>query len=118
MKKKILIVEDEEDIAEIMDIALSEAGFSLKILGNGKNIEESIKKFSPSLIIMDLSLPGIDGASLTKKIKRNKKTKNIPVIIVSARNALRKTTKSCSADDFLAKPFDLSSLVAIVQKFI
>jgi len=116
--KKIIIVEDELDIGEIMQITLVGAGYQVKVLLNGKDIEDHIKKFDPSLILMDLWMPGLDGSSLTKKLKINKETKNIPIIIVSACNALAKTAKSCGADGFLSKPFDIKNLISIVKKFI
>jgi|SRR3989344_7221852 len=116
--KRILVVEDELDLGEIMQIALSQAGYEVKILLNGKDIESHISKFSPSLIMMDLWMPGLDGVALTKKIKANKKTRNIPVVLVSARNGLEKTTKSCGADDFLPKPFNLSDLLSLAKKFV
>ena len=116
--KKILVVEDEPDLGEIMQIALSEAGYEVEILLSGKGIESHVEKFLPSLIMMDLWMPGLDGSELTKKLKSNKKTKNIPIILVSARNSLEKIAKQSKADGFLSKPFDIKNLISTVKKFI
>lgn len=117
MKKKILIVEDEVDIAEIMETILTTSGFEVETISSGQNISAKIKKFSPNLIFMDMWMPGLDGATLTKNLKSEKSTRDIPIVIVSAGNGLAKIAKAARADGFLAKPFDLKKLISVTKKF-
>ncbi len=117
MKNKILIIEDEPDIGEIMSITLTQSGYKVKVLANGKELKAHIAKFKPNVIMMDLWMPGVDGSLITKELKGKKLTKDIPIILVSARNNLEKIARQVKADGFLAKPFDISSLVSIVKKF-
>lgn len=116
--KTIFIVEDDPNISELIEIVLKEHGYSTKIFLTGKNIEKEVEKKLPNLIIMDLWMPDLDGASLTKKLKSNKNTSHIPIILVSAKNALEKITKKVKANGFISKPFNIKELVAIVKKFV
>ncbi len=118
IKKNIWIVEDDPDINELIEIVLTNEGYKVKTFGDGGNIEKEIKKGKPNLIIMDLSMPGIGGAALTKKLKSKPSTKKIPIVLVSAKNSLEKIAKSSKADGFLPKPFDLKDLVSCVKKFV
>jgi DNA-binding response OmpR family regulator len=113
-----MVAEDDRDISELVSVILTSHGFLVQACFDGTEAQTKIPKLKPDLVIMDLWLPGIDGIKLTKKLKNSRQTKNIPVIIVSAQNALQKAVNKCNADDFLEKPFNLEDLVAIVKKYI
>lgn len=116
--KTILIGEDDVDIAELLEILLKAEGFQTITCLDGKAAEEKLLKFLPDLIIMDLHLPKLDGASLIKKLKGEERTSAIPVIIVSAQNRLMDIAKRVKADGFLPKPFDIKDVLSAVRKFI
>lgn len=116
-KKTIFIVEDDPDILELMKVVVDSLGFKTKTFLENDKLESSIVKNRPDLLIVDLWVGGFDNAVLVKSLKKNKVTKEIPIVLVSAKNALEKIAKQCGADGHLAKPFNVSDLSAIVKKF-
>ncbi|MBL8030285.1 MAG: response regulator [Candidatus Doudnabacteria bacterium] len=116
--KLILISEDDPDISELLETILESNGYETRVCMDGHETENQAKKLLPDLIIMDLWLPGIDGTTLTKKLKAKNSTKNIPILIVSAQNHLEKIVKQTRADGFLPKPFDLQALLSLVKKHL
>jgi len=116
-KKLVLVVEDDSSIAELIQIVLQKHGYKVKICGQGLKVEEMVRTYQPTIILMDLWIPGIDGVKLTKKLKSKTRTKTIPIILISAQNYLSKVVRSVKADGFLPKPFDLDELVKIVNKY-
>jgi len=114
MNKRILLIEDDLDIAELMRIYLSNEGYDVEIIADGLTAYEQWAKLQPSLILLDLKLPGIDGMELCRHI-RSKST--IPIIIVTANGELNEKLHgfNLGADDYLVKPFDPLELVARVK---
>lgn len=115
--KKILIAEDDAGILELLEVALAAQGYEVLTCADGREVEALAKQFSPSLIFLDLWMPGMDGRQITRKLKTDKQTKHIPVIIVSAQTGLAKIISKIGADGFLEKPFELQELLALAQKF-
>lgn len=118
MKKKILICDDEEGIIEIMSIVLSEKGYEIKSMQNVQDIFSIIEKWKPDLIFMDLWMPEISGDEVVRELKRNQKTAAIPVIIVTANRDSEKIAKSIHADNYISKPFDITELEKMAEKYI
>jgi len=118
MAKKILLVDDDKTILEAVYILLTGEGYSVRVMSDGKLIENEIEKEVPNLILLDYRLPGKDGWLITKELKRNKATKSIPIIMVSADNTVKKVAKDVGVDAFLAKPFDIDNLVKLVKHHI
>lgn len=83
MDKKILFIEDERSLQEILGQALKQNGFEVKEALNGQDGLDLVEKFGPDLILLDLILPKINGFEVLEKIKKNEATKNIPVIILT-----------------------------------
>ena len=117
MLKKILLCEDDEGIIEVVKIILTEKGYDVVKLYDYKGVVKQVKKIKPDLIIMDLWLPEISGEQATKILKNNPATKKIPIIILSAHQNGLKIARSSGADDFLNKPFDISDLEKMVDKY-
>ena len=115
--KTICIVEDNTAISELMKVIVEGEGFKVKTFLESGKVESYAIKSKPALIIMDLWIPGQGGASLVKILKAKKETKDIPIILVSAKNSLAKIAKQCKADAYLPKPFNVKDLVGMVQKF-
>ena len=116
---KILIVDDNEDVLQIMQLLLSSRGYQVQICSKGGEAFDLIKQIQPALIFLDIHLSGgIDGRIICKEIKTFQETKHIPVILFSA-NIIKGTTLDESlADDFVAKPFDIHELLLKVNKLI
>lgn len=117
MSRKILIVEDELNIAELLKYNLSKNGFTVKCVNNGLNIIENIVEFGAELIILDLMLPEKDGFEICKEISENEITSGIPIIIVSSKS--REFDKvlalDLGADDYICKPFSIKELIARIN---
>ena len=110
MKKKILIVEDEQDIREIIKISLMQDGFQVIEANNGKDAIKLAKEEKPDLITMDIMMPNIDGFQAAKILKEDPQTKDIPIIILSVLS--QDTNKLVRGiTDYISKPFRPDELV-------
>lgn len=117
MKNKILILDDDEDILDILSYLLKEDGYDIRGSSHGDNIWYAIKEFKPDLILMDLMLADLDGRSICSAIKENPATQDTKVIMISARSDLRpKLGEPGSPDDFIAKPFDIDNVLKRIKK--
>ncbi len=84
MKKSILIIEDDQSLLEGLQIILEDEGYIVRGYENGDEIEKKALAYTPSLIIVDYRLPKSNGAVIVKKLKKNKRTKQIPIFMMSA----------------------------------
>lgn len=116
MIKKVLIVDDDYSIVDVVEIILKDAGFEVINTTQGSEAILLALKEKPDLILLDILMSGFDGREITKKLKRNGRTKNIPVIIMSANKFTKEIAKQIGADDFILKPFEMSDLLAKVRK--
>ncbi|MDP9076599.1 MAG: response regulator [Bacteroidota bacterium] len=115
-QKKILIVEDNALLVEVMTYILINCGYQVFVTTTGSNVFDHIKKDHPDLIILEALLPGINGMEICQLIKLNKTTQNLPVIMCSSDESVSASIKQKGApDDILQKPFDLNSLIKKVQ---
>jgi len=115
--KKALVVEDDPDIVELLDHYLRAEGFAVDSLGDGKRALERIRLESYDLLVLDLQLPGLDGLSLCSEVRRDKRTRDVPVVMLTARGdeADRIVGLEMGADDYVVKPFSPKELVARVR---
>lgn len=115
--KLIYAVDDEENIRELYSCALSGAGFSVKTFEDGKSLFSALKLTIPALIMLDIMLDGADGYEILAELKEEKRTKNIPVIMVSAKGEEISKVKGLNlgADDYIGKPFGVLELIARVN---
>lgn len=111
MDKKVLIIEDEPVIAEMMSILLEEEGYKVISLGDTKLARRKLHEKEVGLVMLDLQLKGEDGQSMCTYIKAQDDLKHIPVILVSGNTDLEKIRKECGADDHIAKPFSLNQFM-------
>ena len=116
-KERILVVDDEEDILELVRFNLAREGYDLVCTTSGEEAPEIARKKHPDLLILDLMLPGIDGLEVTKILKNDVKTKDIPIIMLTAKGeeADIVTGLELGADDYVTKPFSPRILVARVR---
>jgi two-component system, OmpR family, phosphate regulon response regulator PhoB len=115
--KKIIVAEDDQDILFILDIILNDAGYKVEALTEGTSIVNGKKEW-PDLFILDKDLPTIDGFTICKYLRLNEKTKNIPIIVISAYHKLKQKAIAAGANDFVEKPFDLKILFDVVGKYL
>ncbi|NCN10574.1 MAG: response regulator transcription factor [Leptospira sp.] len=116
-KVKVLVVDDEEDIADLIKVNLESEGYQIEVSHNGLDVLPRIEKNQPELIILDLMLPGIGGMDLCKKIKEKYK---IPVIMVTAKTSETDVVLGLElgADDYIKKPFSTRELTARVRSVL
>ena len=116
-KSKIIVVEDEADILDVIEYNLTREGYKVLGFRDGEQGLEAIRGEEPQLVLLDLMLPGIDGIEICKKVKEDPVTRDVPVIMITA-----KTEESdivlglgVGADDYVSKPFSPKELVARVK---
>ena len=117
MKEKILVVDDEKDILELIDFNLSKNGYRVRSVTSGEEALDLIKENDYDLIILDLMLPGVDGFDICKIIKADKNKANIPIVMVTAKadEADKVAGLEIGADHYVTKPFSPRELLAIVK---
>ena len=117
MKKRILVVDDSQAILDVMTMALEAEGFEVSTSPTGacfRHMERNL----PELILLDVLLSGEDGGEICLRLKSDEQTRRIPVILISAHAGLQETAGRCGADGFLVKPFHLTDLRDIVDKYL
>ena len=117
-KQKILVIDDDADILNIMSISLKDKGYEVEETLNGDEAIVRAERFKPDLIIMDIYLSGTNGKDICKKLKETKKTSSIPIILISASTQLKNTVRECGANGFLNKPFENADLFYGVDNFL
>ncbi len=113
--KKILVVDDDADILNVVGIILTGHDFIVKTTSKWQMISKTIKAFIPDLILLDIDLRGADGGDLCIKLKKSKRTQHLPVILFSGLMP-EDYLKACNAQGYLSKPFEPTELVKIVQQ--
>lgn len=109
---RILVVDDNADILQIVKVILENYGYEVLVTLNGEETLDTTNIFYPNLILMDVFLAaGMDGRDICKALKSNAKTKDIPVIMFSAQIKMEDVLNSSQADDFIAKPFEVKDLL-------
>lgn len=117
VRNRILIVEDEPDIAEVLEYNLEKEGFDVEIEHRGDAALDAVERHGPDLVILDLMLPGIDGLELTRNLKRAPSTSRIPIVMLTARGEEvdRIVGFELGADDYIPKPFSPREVVLRVK---
>lgn len=117
---KILVVEDEEDILDLVSYHLEQAGFETLKLNSGEKALEVAQKTIPDLIILDIMLPGVQGTEICKLLKQHEETREIPVMMLTARREEidRVVGFELGADDYVTKPFSPRELVLRVKAIL
>lgn len=118
--KKILIVEDEKDIQQLVQLYLDKEGFRTSVAGTGSEALRRIKSDKPDLVILDLMLPEIDGIEICKQVRMATDTATLPIIMLTAKAEESDTVVGLElgADDYVTKPFSPKSLVARVKALL
>ncbi|MBL8251642.1 MAG: phosphate regulon transcriptional regulator PhoB [Candidatus Competibacter sp.] len=115
--KRILIVEDEQPIRDMVRFALAEAGFEVREAADARQAQASIAERLPDLILMDWMLPGLSGIDFSRRLKREALTREVPIIMLTARaeEADKVQGLENGSDDYMTKPFSPRELVARIR---
>ena len=117
MTKKILIIEDNEDIASALNQVLSDSGYQIETAKNGKEgLDHLINRELPDLILLDLFLPIMNGFEFRLRQMKIPYLQNIPVIVMSADACVSNRCKQMNVESFLKKPFELGDLLDLVEQ--
>lgn len=113
-KQKILIVDDDTNIAELISLYLTKECFETRMVEDGEEALKAFEEFQPNLILLDLMLPGMDGYEVCRTVR---KTSSVPIIMLSAKGEIfdKVLGLELGADDYMIKPFDSKELVARVK---
>lgn len=115
--RRILAVDDDSDILEVIQYILEDSGYEVETLTDGQYLFDKIKESQPDLILLDIMLGNLDGRDLCRSVKVRSETQNIPVILVSASHDVSKSLDQEGApNDFIAKPFDIDVLLGTINR--
>ena len=117
---RILVVEDDRDIGDLVCRYLGKAGFTTELVASGRHALSAIAALPPDLVVLDLMLPEIDGLEICRAVRANDRTAEVPIIMLTARaeEAERIVGLEVGADDYIAKPFSPNELVARVRALL
>lgn len=115
--RRILAVDDDNDILEVLQFILEDSGYEVETLSDGHFLMDKIKESNPDLILLDIMLGNMDGRELCKIVKKEIATHNIPIILISASHNISKSMNQEGApNDFIAKPFDINILLSSIKR--
>lgn len=117
MKKKVLIIENDQDIRHIVEFILQEQGFNTMSIPEPEELS-AIIPFAPDVILLDEFINSRPGHRLCRKIKQVAALKNVPVIILSTANDIELIARECEANDYVRKPFDVEEMVDKVIRIV
>src|SRR5207248_10124311 len=108
---RVLVVEDDDEIAQVLQRSLRIEGYEVRIAGDGVSALDQAHAFLPDLVVLDLGLPRLDGIEVARTLRE---TEDVPILMLTARDAVeaRVTGLDAGADDYLVKPFDRQELLA------
>lgn len=118
--KKILIVDDEQDIVESLKFVLEGCNYNCYCAYNGEDGLKLAREIVPDLIILDVMMPRINGYKISRLLKFDKKYQNIPILMITARSQEEDKLigEETGADEYITKPFDLDEVLSIVNKYL
>lgn len=119
-KKKILFIEDEVDLVELMRLRLDAAGYEISAAYDGKEGLDKVRDEKPDLVLLDILMPKVDGFTVCRSIKADPLTKSIPVIVISASGGknLPQRAYTAGADDVIIKPFEAKEVLEKIEKHL
>jgi len=117
MRKRILIVDDDAAIGEVLQMMLEDAGYTVEIQVNGRIAQQMQEPF-PDLLFLDIRVSGTDGRAICRHLKSQSTTRHMPIILLSAHQDTQQMAKEAGADDFLAKPFTMADLLRLAAKYL
>jgi len=119
MAKRVLVIDDDEDILEILNVIFQENGYDI-VLSNTGEAAEHIRVIQPDIVLLDVRIVGSakSGIEICREIKSQLETRHLPVMLVSGESDLAVIAQDCGADSYVAKPFDIFDLLSQVKDFL
>ncbi len=117
MRKKILVIDDTPDFLELMQLILESAGYIVEITDTTDDVAHILEDDFPHIIILDLLLSGHDSLALVRQLKSQERTRQIPLLLLSAYPIAEQAALAAGADAFIAKPFEIEELLAKVASY-
>ncbi len=119
MSKRILVIDDDPDILEILNIVFEQEGYEVILSATGTEAEH-IEELHPDLVLLDIRLMGAgrNGADICARIKSKPETKDLPVILLSSEDDIEAISEECGANEYVSKPFMLSQLLTKVHNIL
>ncbi len=114
--KKILVVDDEENIRFLYKEELEEEGFIVELAGNGEEAMEKLSVFRPDLVTLDLKMPGMGGIETLKRIRE--RDRNLPIVLCSAYGEYKQDFTTWASDAYVVKSADLTELKSTIRRFL
>lgn len=117
MTTRVLVIEDDASIQEVLRYSLVQAGFDVQIVGSAEEAQKAVSQVLPDVVLVDLMLPGMSGSAFARLLRQNPRTRDLPMIMVTARadEGDRVAGLEIGADDYLSKPFSPRELVARIR---
>ena len=114
---RVLVVEDDEEIAQVLQRSLRLEGYEVRVAGDGESALDQSAAFNPDLVILDLGLPRLDGMEVARRLRA---TDDVPILMLTARDALESRVEGldAGADDYLVKPFERQELLARLRALL
>jgi len=113
--RKVLVVDDDDELAEVIREALRDSGYSVATVRHGAAALELVRHISPDLILLDLTMPIMDGWSFVAQYRRNGKS-DARIVLLTGNSHAPEIAETLSADGYVTKPFDLADLMAVVRR--
>jgi DNA-binding response OmpR family regulator len=119
MPKRILIIDDDPDILEVLNLIFEQEGFEVKLCETGEEAEH-LTHINPDLILLDIRIlgSGKNGADICFKIKSRPENGDLPIILLSSEENIAEISEQCGADGYISKPFELENLMVKVKKIL
>ncbi len=116
--ESIFIIDDDEDLCRLLEHKLSLAGYDVCFAVDGPSGIKRVRKNQPALLLLDWMMPEMDGLEVLKKLKKNPKTKQIPVVMLTAKGMMRnvETAMDEGAVDYITKPFQFNELLILIRR--
>ncbi len=120
MSKKILIVDDEEDVVDVVKVVLESEGYEVITSENGKKALEVLKTQHPDLIILDIMMPEMDGVEVCSRLRKMEKMNDVPIVMFSAKLSAvdKKESFDAGADGFITKPFNTKGFTTSIRTYL
>jgi len=117
-KHKILVVDDDQSLQSIIEMRLRHAGYEVEKAADGEEAMSCMKKSPPRVVFLDIMMPGMDGFEVLDRIKKDRKTRNVPVVMLTSKNGGEDVQKAMSlgAKDYIVEPFRPGILVEKIKK--
>ena len=113
-----MVADDDDDLAFLLASQLQQAGFKVHTCMGGKNLLDEVVRHKPDLLLLDIAMQQVDGSELCREIKKDPRTSYLKILMMSGNHDVAEHAARCGADGHIAKPLSLSSIKAVINKFI